>query len=66
MLLTISIVVALAIILYEYLVWSFDYWTKRGVPGPRPQVLLGNIPNFIMGKKNVVYDYDKIYRYVLS
>jgi hypothetical protein len=58
----VTVLVALAIVVYEYLTWQFDYWTKRNLPGPKPKPLLGNFPSMILGKRNVVYDYNDIYK----
>jgi cytochrome P450 family 28 len=57
-----TVLIALAIVVYEYLTWNFDYWIKRNLPGPKPTPLLGNLPNMILGKRNFVYDYDDIYK----
>ncbi|XP_061401241.1 probable cytochrome P450 28d1 [Musca vetustissima] len=48
--------------IYVYLTWNFDHWRKRGVPGPIPQVLLGTFPGTVLGKRNLIYDLDNIYR----
>jgi hypothetical protein len=57
-----TILVVVVIAIYEYLVWQFDYFEKRDVPGPKPRALLGNIPNMILQNRNVTYDYDEIYK----
>ncbi|CAG9805404.1 unnamed protein product [Chironomus riparius] len=54
-------IVAIVVLLYVYLTWNFDYWFKRGVPAPKARVLLGDLPNGLTRKENVVYDIEKIY-----
>ena len=55
------IIIGLALALYVYLTWNFDYWSKLGVPSPRPRVLLGNLPSILLRKRHLTYDFDKIY-----
>lgn len=55
------LILALVLLIYVYLTWNFDYWSKRGVPSAKAKVLLGNLPNIILRKKNLKYDFDKIY-----
>jgi hypothetical protein len=31
------------------------------VPGPKPRVLLGNLPSVLLRKEHLTYDFDKIY-----
>ena len=62
MLLVLSLVAAISYLLYLYLTWHYDYWTKRGVPGPKPLPLLGNLKNDILRQRNVAYDVQDIYR----
>lgn len=58
----IFLVAIVVVLLYVYLTWNFNYWSKRGVPGPKATVLLGDMPNGILRKKNVYYDVQKIYK----
>ncbi|CAG9805402.1 unnamed protein product [Chironomus riparius] len=58
----IYLIIALVALLYVYLTWNFNYWSKRGVPGPKAKVFLGDLPNGIMRKQNVAYDFQKIYK----
>ncbi|XP_004523893.2 probable cytochrome P450 28d1 [Ceratitis capitata] len=44
-----------------YLRWYFNYWQKRGVPGPRPQLLVGNFPKTTMGQCNMLEELHEIY-----
>lgn len=48
-------------LLYYYLTADFDYWTSRGINGPKPIPFFGNIVEFLMGKKNMGDFYKEIY-----
>ncbi|XP_055551511.1 probable cytochrome P450 28a5 isoform X2 [Wyeomyia smithii] len=48
--------------LYVYLVWNFNYWKQRDVPGPTPTALLGNFPAFILRHRPFIDEMDEIYR----
>ncbi|GAB0098876.1 Cytochrome P450 [Sergentomyia squamirostris] len=52
----------LGILFYVFMTWHFDYWRKRGIPGPTPRFLFGNAPSFITQKEYIAYDYDKLYK----
>lgn len=58
------IVLGLVLIIYLYLTWNFDYWSKRGVPSAKAKVLLGNLPNSMLGKEHFSSDFDKLYGWV--
>ncbi|XP_058817241.1 uncharacterized protein LOC131680542 [Topomyia yanbarensis] len=62
MLLTVSLVAVAVAALYIYLVWNFNYWKKRDVPGPDPTPLLGNFPSFVLHHRPIMNEMDKIYR----
>lgn len=44
---------AILFLLYYYLTADFDYWTSRGVNGPKPVPVFGNIINFVLGKRSL-------------
>lgn len=58
-LIAISLIV---ILLYIYLTWNYNYWKHRGVPGPKPTILVGSFAGSFRQKVNVLYEIDKIYR----
>ncbi|KAM7349838.1 putative cytochrome P450 28d1 [Cochliomyia hominivorax] len=58
----IILILSLAVGFYIYLIWNFDYWIKRKIPGPKPRALYGTFPGTIDGKRNFIYDLDEIYR----
>jgi len=41
---------AILLLLYYYITYDFDYWTSRGVNGPKPVPFFGNIADFIIGR----------------
>ncbi|XP_043673923.1 cytochrome P450 6A1 [Vespula pensylvanica] len=43
-------VVAVTLALYYYLTSTFNFWKERGVAGPRPYPIVGNIARTILGK----------------
>ena len=48
----IGITVFLIIIVYKYLSWNYDFWKKRGVPGPKPSVPFGNYGDVIFQRRS--------------
>uniref|UniRef100_A0A182JVP2 Cytochrome P450 n=1 Tax=Anopheles christyi TaxID=43041 RepID=A0A182JVP2_9DIPT len=54
-------VVAFGALVYIFLTWEFGFWEKYGVKGPKPKILLGNIPYLLTKKRHMVYNYDQIY-----
>lgn len=64
MLVTISLLVSAVAAAYIYLVWNFNYWKKRHVPGPDPKPLVGNFPAFILRTRTVMEEMDEIYKFV--
>ncbi|CAG9805403.1 unnamed protein product [Chironomus riparius] len=61
MILFIILTFAAAGLLYLYLIWNFSYWSKRRVPSPKAKVLLGDLPNGILRKENMAYDFERLY-----
>lgn len=55
------LLVAILALVYLFLTWEFGVWKKYGIKGPKPRLLLGNIPNMFTQKRHIVYDYDQIY-----
>lgn len=62
MFLTIFLILCTLVILYVYLVWNFNYWKKRRVPGPKPTTLMGSFPGTFFQKKHIVDEIDEIYK----
>ncbi|KAH8415075.1 hypothetical protein KR215_002227 [Drosophila sulfurigaster] len=59
---TLTLLLVLVGVIYVFITWSFDYWQKRNVPGPKPKIFIGNYPNMYTMKKHTIYDIDTIYR----
>lgn len=59
-----GIVLSLFAIINIYLTWNFNYWTKRGVPGPKPLPLFGSFKGSFLQKVNQLDEIDKIYKYL--
>lgn len=61
MFVTVTLLVTIVTIVYVYLAWHKNYWTKRNVPGPYPRLFLGNFPSFILRNRSFVEDFQDIY-----
>ncbi|XP_052863532.1 uncharacterized protein LOC128270166 [Anopheles cruzii] len=61
MFLTITLLATALTFIYVYLTWYHSYWTKRGVPGPTPMLLLGNFPSFILRNRPFTEEFQEIY-----
>ncbi|XP_053671391.1 probable cytochrome P450 28a5 [Anopheles nili] len=61
MLLFITLLLTALMCIYFYLGRNRNYWTKRGVPGPTPWLLLGNFPSFVLQHRPIVEDFHAIY-----
>lgn len=58
----------LALSLYLYLTWNFDFWRKRGVAGPIPRAYVGTFPKTAMfdPSSNYIEETTEIYRFVYT
>ena len=45
--------IAVIIFLYKYSSRNYDYWEKRGIPGPEPSVPFGNFADVFLRRKGV-------------
>lgn len=45
-----TLMLGLLLLAYLYVTRHFVYWTKRGVPGPKPTPLFGNFKNVLFQK----------------
>lgn len=64
MFLSMFLILCVLVILYAYLVWNFNYWKKRRVPGPKPVTLMGSFPGTFFQKKHIVDEIHEIYKWV--
>lgn len=58
-LLLIAIVIGLAVAAYQKF---YCYWSRRGIEGPRPIPLFGNLFSFVTGRKHFSEIYTEIYK----
>ncbi|KAK2576490.1 hypothetical protein KPH14_005817 [Odynerus spinipes] len=54
-------VAAIVSLLYYYMTSSFDFWKVRGVKGPKPSLLFGNIKDIIFQRKPLTQYLIEIY-----
>lgn len=59
LLLLVVLVLLLAFFMYRR---KSKYWENKGVPGPRPLPLVGNLGASIIGQKNSAEIYGDIYK----
>lgn len=62
MLYTLGLIGVVIGLIYLYFIWNFKYWSKRGVPGPKPIPLVGAFPSQFTQSRNMVYEVDEIYK----
>nr|XP_033326550.1 cytochrome P450 6a2-like [Megalopta genalis]XP_033326551.1 cytochrome P450 6a2-like [Megalopta genalis] len=43
-------IVILAVVFYYYLIWNYDFWKKRGIPGPKPRLFFGTNKDLILAR----------------
>ncbi|XP_018565132.1 cytochrome P450 6k1-like [Anoplophora glabripennis] len=55
------LIVFITLPLLYIIIKKYKYWEKKGVPGPKPLPLIGNIGVSILGQKNVSDVYADIY-----
>lgn len=53
--------VVILYLLYYYFTADFNYWTSRGVNGPKPVPFFGNVTEFMLGKKCMGNIYKDVY-----
>lgn len=58
---TICILAAVIGLLYFYLTWNNDYWTKRGVKSDKPKLLFGSLRDMFLMKKSMGEIFTDIY-----
>ena len=54
-------IAAVLIALYYYFTAHFDFWTSRGVPGPKPIPVFGNVLATMIGKLSIPHLQQRLY-----
>ncbi|KAL9879088.1 putative cytochrome P450 28d1 isoform 1-T1 [Glossina fuscipes fuscipes] len=62
LLILVLIIVLIVLLLYYYLMWNIDYWPKRNVNGPKPQIFYGTFPNLLKRQQHMADDMKDIYQ----
>ncbi|XP_037827151.1 probable cytochrome P450 28c1 [Lucilia sericata] len=62
MFIIIILLITIALLIYYFLTWNFDYWHKKNVKGPKPKPLLGSFPNLLLRKQHFGDDLHDIYK----
>lgn len=57
------IICAIYVLSKSWNLLKLDYWSKRGVIGPKPSLIFGNIWDMMTGKKAMGEIYVEIYKY---
>lgn len=52
---------AFIVLFYNYLTWNYDFWKKRGVKGPKPKLITGNLGGVLIGIKSIADNTKQIY-----
>lgn len=52
---------AFLLLLYYYFTSTYDFWQKRGVKGPKPTLLTGNLGPILRGKQSFSEHSQKLY-----
>uniref|UniRef100_A0A1B0A3I5 Cytochrome P450 n=1 Tax=Glossina pallidipes TaxID=7398 RepID=A0A1B0A3I5_GLOPL len=61
LLITCWLLLGVIALIYIFLTWNYNFWKKRGVNGPKPALIFGNLPSAITRKRNIMYDIWEIY-----
>ncbi|KAJ8714507.1 hypothetical protein PYW07_002732 [Mythimna separata] len=57
----VSLLIVLICALYYYFTRNFNYWKSRNVPGPEPVILVGNLKDSALRRKNLGVVIQEIY-----
>ncbi|KAJ8718431.1 hypothetical protein PYW08_002668 [Mythimna loreyi] len=57
----VSVLIVLISTIYYYFTRTFNYWKNRNVPGPEPIVLVGNLKDSVLRKKNLGVVIQELY-----
>lgn len=59
---TIALLLSVVALFYLFLTWNLNFWQKRKVPGPKPELFTGNYPNMYKTERHAIYDLNEVYR----
>lgn len=55
-------ILAVILTLYYYFTSTFDFWKSRGIPGPQPVPLFGNVKDVMLARKAMSDHLMEIYK----
>lgn len=55
-------IISVVYLIYRWYTWKYDYFEKRGIPAIKAKFPLGNTPNGFLNKRNVIYDFEDMYK----
>ncbi|GAB0089201.1 Cytochrome P450 [Sergentomyia squamirostris] len=61
MLFTLYLIFVIVSAIYYFLTWNNKYFENRGIPSPKPKILVGNVSESAKMKQHILYDYQKVY-----
>ncbi|XP_063696557.1 probable cytochrome P450 28a5 [Culicoides brevitarsis] len=59
---TLLIFVSIVVLFYKYVTYRQSYWKRKGIKGPKPTFLAGNLFNSFLQKEAFADDVDRIYK----
>jgi hypothetical protein len=57
------LIISAITIAYFWLKLNYQYWKKRGIPGPEPHLLVGNLGKCFLLKSSPGHIYTSAYKY---
>ncbi|KAH8352381.1 hypothetical protein KR084_003809 [Drosophila pseudotakahashii] len=59
---TLLLIAGFLALIYVFLTWNFDYWSKLGIQTATTFPFVGSFPSIFTKKRNIAYDIDDIYQ----
>lgn len=57
-----AVFAVLALVIYLFLTWNFNYWNKYGIPYEKPKFFFGNFKEALTGEKHFGLIYSDLYK----